>query len=82
MTYPPGASKGCAAAVPAERVGLNAGLEEHDLKGVLTDETTLADQLIQPLFNEHAIALAVDVRALRRARHEPVEEYVESCGGW
>jgi hypothetical protein len=43
---------------------------------------TLADQLIQPLFNEHAIALAVDVRALRRARHEPVEEYVESCGGW
>ena len=47
---------------------------------MLTDGTTLADQLIQPLFNEHAIALAVDVSPLRRAQHEPVEEYVESCG--
>jgi hypothetical protein len=28
---------------------------------VLTDRTKLADQLIQPLFNEHAIALTVDV---------------------
>ena len=64
-----------------KRIGFNAGVEERDLKGVLGDGTMLADELVQPRFEDGAVAIAVKVSAIGSARRVPVEEYLESVPG-
>jgi hypothetical protein len=51
-----------------EGVGLDAGVEECDLEGVLGDLFGLADELVQPLSGGSAVALAVKVGPMRRSR--------------
>jgi len=47
-----------------ERVGLDLGVEEGDLEGTVGDGAGLADELVQSLFGDRTIALAVHVGAV------------------
>jgi len=40
----------------------------------------LADELVQPRFDNRAVAVPINVNTLRRSRRVPVEEYVEPDG--
>src|SRR5580692_9454877 len=64
-----------------EGVGLDTGVEECDLEGVPGDESRLADELVKPLFDGGAVALAVKVGPVARARRLPVQEHAESHRG-
>jgi hypothetical protein len=64
-----------------ERVSLGAGVEERDFEGALGDRSGLADELVQPLFDDRAVALFVNVGAVSRARRLPLEEHAEAHGG-
>src|SRR4030095_14230372 len=44
---------------------LNAGIQELDLKLAIHDGLRLSNQLVQPLFDNRAIAAGVHVRAMR-----------------
>jgi hypothetical protein len=44
-----------------ERVGLGAGGGEGDLDGAVGDGAGVADELVQPLLRDGAVAVAVDV---------------------
>jgi len=55
-----------------ERVGGHARGEERDLEGALGDPFGLADELVQPLPGDRAVALAVHVEAVGRAGRLPV----------
>ena len=73
---------GTATSLPErEHVDLNIGVEERDLEGVLGDRTRLADELVEPLFDNCAVAIPINVNPPRRSRRVPVEEYLEPCGG-
>src|ERR1700756_4910715 len=50
-----------------EHVGLRAGLEEGDLERPLTDRVVLAYELMEAAFAEQAVAVLVDVEAVRAA---------------
>lgn len=58
-----------------KRVGFSAGVEEGDLEGVLGDRTMLADELVQPRFDDSALALAVNVGAIGLVQRPPVQAY-------
>src|SRR5271170_543183 len=64
-----------------ERVGLGAGVEERDLEGSLGDALALADELVQALLGEGAVAVFVEVEPVGGVRRLPVEEHLESHGG-
>src|SRR6188472_155005 len=61
--YPPGG-----VLAEGKRVGFSAGVEEGDLEGVLGDGTMLADELVQPRFDNRAVAVPINVNTLRRSR--------------
>jgi hypothetical protein len=63
-----------------EGVGLDARVEEGDLEGALADRARLADELVEPRFGDRAVALVVDVDAVRGARRLPVEPHAEPHG--
>src|SRR5215831_12444240 len=66
-----------------EAVGLSAGIEEGDLEGAAGDGSGLADELVDPLLGEGAVAVAVGVAAVRRTGWLPVDEDPEPYrGGW
>jgi hypothetical protein len=56
-------------------------VEEGDLEGVLGDGATLPDELVEPLLGRGAVALVVDVGAVRGARRLPVDADAEADGG-
>ena len=60
-----------------ERADFDAGLKERDLRGPLADRPGLADELVQPLLGDRAMALAIDVDAVGGAGRLPVEEHLE-----
>lgn len=55
-----------------EGVGLDTRVEECYLAGVPGDGSRLADELVEPLFDGGAVALAVKVGPVGRARRLPV----------
>lgn len=55
-----------------EGVGLETRVEECYLAGVSGDGSRLADELVEPLFDGGAVALAVKVSPMRRARRLPI----------
>src|SRR5271165_3780495 len=61
-----------------EYVGLDARIEERDLKEAVGDGAPLADQLIQPLLGHYAATLVVDVESVRIDRGPAVDEDPES----
>src|SRR6185437_7020764 len=63
-----------------EREGLNAGIGECDLAGAVGYGTRLADQLVEPLIGNGAIAFGIDVRPVRPAGRLPVDEQPKSYG--
>ena len=50
---------------------LGAGLEERDLQRPVADGVVLADELVQAAVSEHAVAVLVDVHAVRWAGASP-----------
>ena len=64
-----------------EGVGLDTEVEECDLEGMPGDGSRLADELVKPLFDGGAVALAVKVGPVGRARRLPVQEHPESHRG-
>jgi hypothetical protein len=58
-----------------ERVGLDPATGEGDLEGAVGDGAVLPDELIQPLVGHRAMALAVNVDPVRRARRLFVDEH-------
>ena len=64
-----------------KHVSRNIGVEERDLEGVLGDGTLLTDELIEPLFDNRAVAIRIHVTPLRRSRRVAIEQHVESYGG-
>ena len=67
----------------AEREGerLHASIEELDLELSIDDRLRLADQLIQPLFDNGAVAALVHVETVSRTRRLPVDRHAEPYGG-
>ena len=63
----------------AEREGqrLHASIEELDLELSIDDRLRLADQLIQPLFDNGAVAALVHVETASRTRRLPVDRHAE-----
>jgi hypothetical protein len=63
-----------------EHVGLDAGLKEGDLEGAIRDRSRLANQLIEPLLYDHAVARLVDVEPMRAVRRFSVDQKTEGRG--
>src|SRR4051794_26156656 len=70
-------SWGISALAEREHVGLGAGLQERDLKRPLADHVVLAYELVQAAAAEEAVAILVDVLAVRAARRLAVDEHAE-----
>jgi hypothetical protein len=64
-----------------KHVSRDTRVEERDLEGVLGDGTVLTDELVEPLFDNHAVAIRIHVTPLRRSRRVAIEQYVEAYGG-
>src|SRR4051812_39531060 len=63
-----------------ERKGLHAGIEKLDLELSIGDALRLPDQLIQPLFGNHPVAVVVYVKSVCSARRLSINEHAESYG--
>ena len=63
-----------------EHEGLDARLGEGDLERPVGDRAALADQLVQPLLIDYALALLVDVEAVSLAGRLAVDEHMERDG--
>src|SRR5262245_37077546 len=61
-----------------ERKGLHAVVEELDFEHAIRDGLGLANQLIQPVARDTAVALFINVRSVRCARRLAVDEDAES----
>ena len=64
-----------------ERTRLDPGVEELNLERSIGDGSRLSDQLIQPLFDDAAVAALVNVEAVSRARRLPVDRHVKAYLG-
>src|SRR5262249_28963686 len=60
-----------------EHVRLGAALEEADLDGPIANAVVLPDELVHATGVEHAVALLVDVEAVRAGGDLAVEEDAE-----
>src|SRR5258706_12119713 len=60
-----------------EAIGLGSGAEELDRDEALPDRVRLADQLIQALLGQQAVASLVDVEPMAIAGYLPIEEHAE-----
>ena len=58
--------------------GLHARIEKLDFELAIGDGLRLPDQLVQPLFGHHAVALLVDVNSVSRARRLPIDQHAKS----
>src|SRR5690348_12024994 len=85
------ASSRCAAFVShqspeGEGKSLGAGVKKLDLEAAVVDWLRLPDQLVEPLFTHRAVALLVNVPAMRSAWLLSVEAHLETRGrascGW
>ena len=63
-----------------ERKSLHARIEKLDLELAINDRLWLADQLIEPLFANRAVALGVNVNSVRRARRLSIDEHAKAHG--
>ena len=63
-----------------EREGLNTRIEKLDLELAIGDRPLLPDQLIQTLLAHRALALRVDVDAVRATRRLAVDAHAEPHG--
>src|SRR5690349_831503 len=61
-----------------ERIGLDAWIEKLDLEQSISDRLRLSDQLVQPLFIHSAVALVVNVDAMRCARRLSINAQAKS----
>jgi hypothetical protein len=71
LLSPPGFSPGLP---EGEAVGLNVGVGEGDLESAVGDGAGLADELVNPLLREVAVAVGVDVGSVGRAGWLSVDE--------
>src|SRR4030095_15276100 len=67
MTLPPLLTAPCGLA-EGEGVGLDAGIQEGDLEGVLADRAGLAEELVQPRVGDRAVALVVQISSVGGSR--------------
>src|SRR5215467_13570448 len=65
-----------------EAVGLGAWIEEGDLAGAVSDGAGLADELVNPLLHEGAVAGDVDVRPVALAWWLTVEQDAKLHRSW
>ena len=63
-----------------EHVGLDTVSREVDLDGSVGDRTSLANQLIEPRFDDRPLALFVDVESTSIARRRSVDEDAKRSG--
>src|ERR1700730_7312379 len=68
----------CRGLAECERKRLHTGIEKLDLELSIPDGFRLADQLIQPRFGTHAVALLVNVNSVNSARRLSIEEHAKS----
>jgi hypothetical protein len=61
--------------------GLRAGIQKLNLELAIGDRFRLANELVEPLPDNRAAALAVNVRSVSGARGLSVEEHTKSYGG-
>jgi hypothetical protein len=64
-----------------ERVGRHAWIEKLDFELPIGDGLRLSDQLVQPLLDNHATALVVNIGPMSRARRLSVNAHPESHPG-
>src|SRR5215213_2485900 len=69
-----------AALAEGEGVGLDARIQEGDLKGALADRAWLANELVEPWLGDRAVALVVDIRPVGASRGQPVDTHMELHG--
>src|SRR5918994_6877055 len=67
----------CRGSTKREAEELHAWLEELDLEGALADRSRLADELVGPLLGDTAIALGIDVGAVRAGCRLAIETHPE-----
>ena len=65
------------ASAEREHECLYAGIEKMDLECAIDDWFRLSDQLVQPLFDDRAIAALVNVQAAGRAWRLPVDRHTK-----
>src|SRR5579884_2535039 len=63
------------ASTEGEGKRLDTRVQEHDFELPVGDRPWLADELVQPWLSHPAVALRVDVAAVRRARRLPIEQH-------
>src|SRR5882672_7817935 len=69
-----------ASSTEGERVGLHPRLQEFDLELSIHRRLGLPDELIEPMLDEHASALRIDVDAMGRPGRPSVEEDAKRHG--
>ncbi len=70
----------CRGSAERERTRFHARIETFDLELAIHDGRRLPDQLIEPRCGHSAVALLVDVGAVRRARGLTIEEHAKAHG--
>jgi hypothetical protein len=70
----------CRGSAEREDKRLHARIEKLDLELPISNGLRLPDQLIQPLFGHRAVALLVNVTAVRRLRRPSIEEHANAYG--
>src|SRR4051812_46493284 len=70
----------CRGSAERERESLDARTKKLDFELAIGDGLRLPDQLVHPLFGRRAVALFVNVDAVRRARRLPVDQHAEFHG--
>src|SRR5215204_5979378 len=63
-----------------EAISLHPRIEKLDLELPISDGLGLPDQLVQPLFADRAVALAINVCTVSGARRLSVDEYAKCHG--
>src|ERR1700691_2972235 len=64
-----------------ERKGLRTRIKKLDLEPLVRNRLRLSDQLIQPLLDHRALALIINVNAVRSEGRLSVDEHAKSHGG-
>ena len=64
-----------------EHVRFEGGVEKLDVEAPVDDRTGLADQLVEALVGDGAVAVLVDVQAVSGTRRLPVDADPEGHGG-
>jgi hypothetical protein len=70
----------CLGSTQRECEGLDALIEELDLETTVDDWASLPDQLVHPLFDDHAGSLGVDVGPAVGTRRTSIDEHLKANG--